>query len=129
MEPQVKRALLVETEFIQADNMVQGLTDAGFQVNQPRSAEDAAILLMEPSNQFDIAVVRFPFQDDQRAGTIELLNHLRALSMPRIVVSVLDRGELEGVYPLEEGDVYIAVPFRRDELATAAAKRLKKDNT
>jgi hypothetical protein len=98
----------------------------GFVFQEETSPVDASLLLLEDSKPFDLAIVNFPFLRDQTQDTVELLDILRYLNMPRVVASVVGREELEGVYPLQNGEGYLEKPFRDDELGRVVAETLDK---
>jgi hypothetical protein len=128
MGTQVKIALLVEPQFIHGLTATEMLNDAGFQVEERMSAAEAAHLLNEHPNQYNIAVVKFPYEEDEglRTETVELLDKLRELRLPRVVVSVLNRDELTKVYPLKKGEGYLGVPFRGDALKRVVEETLQE---
>ena len=126
MEPQVKRALLVEPDYLQAEAAAANLEAAGFVVYEKTSAVDASILLLEQQDRFDIALVKFPYQIDQRRDTEDLLDILRDLSMPRVVVSEVSKEELEVLCPLQKGEGYIQIPYREQTLRKVIAKALNE---
>jgi DNA-binding response OmpR family regulator len=125
MEPQLTRVLLVEPDYLHAHLVAENLGD-GFVFQEETSPVDASLLLLEDSKPFDLAIVNFPFLRDQTQDTVELLDILRYLNMPRVVASVVGREELEGVYPLQNGEGYLEKPFRDDELGRVVAETLDK---
>ena len=110
MRTEAKRALLVEPEFLHAELAASTLAAAGFEVAQHTDACDAHLWILEQQERFDIAVVTFPGQKEKQSDAARLLEHLRELSMPRVIVSDLDRGELGTAFPLRDGEGYLEKP-------------------
>lgn len=118
------RILLVEDEPLIRLILEEELTDAGFDVHQAASGDEAASLLASEGAAFDLLItdVHMPGRNDGRAVA-------RLLRQQAPLIPVLYTSGRPDIFsePLRESEAFLAKPFLPSELVQIARRLLRRE--